>query len=135
MHCSCTKSLYAAEPASPFPALLRWLANDVAAIIIVILIVSLPQVWRHHVGGNADQDELVYHEKDDQMYVHLGKSRDDKILIIHVGNNLQLHQFDVCVCVFSSPSICTILYTVLLLYCLLYRLLYWLLLCLLFCTD
>lgn len=82
------------------------------------------------MGGNADQDELVYHEKDDQMYVHLGKSRDDKILIIHVGNNLQLHQFDVCV--FSSPSICTMLYTVLLLYCLLYWLLYCLLLCLFF---
>lgn len=46
------------------------------------------KVWRHHVGGNADQDELVYHEKDDQMYVHLGKSRDDKILIIHVGSSV-----------------------------------------------
>ena len=46
------------------------------------------QVWRHHVGGNADQDELVYHETDEQMYVHLGKSRDEKILSIHVGKTV-----------------------------------------------
>lgn len=37
------------------------------------------------MGANADQDELVYHEKDEQFYVHLGKSRDEKILSIHVG--------------------------------------------------
>ena len=45
----------------------------------------LLQVWRHRVGGNAEQDELVYHEQDDQFYVGLGKSRDDKILSIRVG--------------------------------------------------
>lgn len=46
------------------------------------------KVWRHHVGGNAEQDELVYHEEDDQMYVHLAKSRDEKILSIHVGSSV-----------------------------------------------
>ena len=32
------------------------------------------------------QDEVVYHEKDEQFYVNLGKSKDEKILVIHVGN-------------------------------------------------
>ncbi|KAL3150392.1 hypothetical protein ABBQ32_000231 [Trebouxia sp. C0010 RCD-2024] len=44
------------------------------------------KVWRHHVGANADEHKLVYHETDDQFYVHLGKSRDEKILTIHVGS-------------------------------------------------
>ena len=40
------------------------------------------------MGGDTEQDELVYHEEDEQFYVHLGKSRDEKILSIHVGNAL-----------------------------------------------
>ena len=47
----------------------------------------LCQVWRHHVGDDAGEHKLVYHETDDQMYVHLGKSRDEKILSIHVGKS------------------------------------------------
>ena len=43
------------------------------------------QVWRHCIGSTAEQDELVFHEKDEQFYTNLGKSKDEKILIIHVG--------------------------------------------------
>lgn len=49
---------------------------------------SLWQVWRHRIGSDAEQDEVVFHEKDEQFYVNLGKSRDEKILIIQVGNAL-----------------------------------------------
>ncbi len=61
-------------------------------------------MWRHHVGGNAEQDELVYHEEDDQMYVHLAKSRDEKILSIHVGELQHLSQ---CQQVSCNAAVCT----------------------------
>lgn len=43
------------------------------------------QVWRHCIGSTAEQDALVFHEEDEQFYTNLGKSKDEKILIIHVG--------------------------------------------------
>lgn len=37
------------------------------------------------------QDELVYHEEDEQFYVGIGRSRDDSLLWIHSGAHRGVH--------------------------------------------
>lgn len=64
------------------------------------------QVWRHRIGSNADQDEIVYHEEDEQFYVHLGKSKDDKLLIIHVGTAHFLMCIDLTMASGASRDMC-----------------------------
>ncbi|MDO5740623.1 MAG: S9 family peptidase [Ornithinimicrobium sp.] len=44
------------------------------------------QVWRHEVGGSADEDVLVYQEDDERFWMGIGASRDDRHIMIGLGS-------------------------------------------------
>lgn len=44
------------------------------------------KVWRHVVGSDPKDDELVYHEEDEAFYVGISSSRSEKVLYIHSGS-------------------------------------------------
>lgn len=44
------------------------------------------QVWRHQVGGPAEEDVLVLEEPDERFWVGVGSSRDDRWLLIGLGS-------------------------------------------------
>ena len=44
------------------------------------------KVYRHTLGEDPSRDFLVFEEKEQQWYVHIGKSRSKKYLFITVGN-------------------------------------------------
>jgi oligopeptidase B len=46
------------------------------------------QVWRHEVGTSAQDDVLVFEERDQRFWMGLGASRDDAWVIIQVGSKL-----------------------------------------------
>ncbi len=45
------------------------------------------QVWRHELATMSDDDVLVYQEDDAQFNVSVGRSRDDAVVVIHVGSS------------------------------------------------
>jgi oligopeptidase B len=45
------------------------------------------QVWRHEVGGPADEDVLVHQETDETFRVGVGSSRDDRWVVVAVGSS------------------------------------------------
>ncbi|MBD8869670.1 S9 family peptidase [Nocardioides donggukensis] len=40
------------------------------------------KVWRHRLGTSTDQDEVVHHETDGRFWTGIGRSRDDRFLMI-----------------------------------------------------
>ncbi|MGC1208087.1 MAG: S9 family peptidase, partial [Ornithinimicrobium sp.] len=44
------------------------------------------QVWRHWVGGAADDDVLVHSEEDERFWMGLSTSRDDRFLVIGLAS-------------------------------------------------
>lgn len=45
----------------------------------------LLQIFRHKVGSNPGQDEVAYHETDDQFYISISRSKSEKVLYISAG--------------------------------------------------
>ena len=45
------------------------------------------QVWRHEVGGRAEDDVLVHEEGDETFRVGVGSSRDDRWVVVGVGSS------------------------------------------------
>lgn len=45
------------------------------------------QVWRHELTTAPEDDVLVYQEDDAQFNVSVGRSRDDAVIVIHVGSS------------------------------------------------
>ncbi len=41
------------------------------------------QVYRHVVGSDPQQDELIYEERDDTFYVGLEKTTSERFILIH----------------------------------------------------
>ncbi len=46
------------------------------------------QVWRHVVGTPVADDELVLEEPDEHFFVSLGRTKDDRFLVIHLGSKV-----------------------------------------------
>jgi oligopeptidase B len=46
------------------------------------------RVWRHQLGTDAADDVLVYQEDDAQYTVTVGRSRDDEMIVIHLGSSM-----------------------------------------------
>jgi len=44
------------------------------------------QLWRHRVGTPADADVLVYTEADERFFLSVGSSKDEKVLLLHLGS-------------------------------------------------
>ena len=46
------------------------------------------QVWRHRVGGAQSSDTLVYEEADEHFYVGVGRTKDDRYVLIGVDSKV-----------------------------------------------
>jgi len=46
------------------------------------------QVWRHQLGQSADQDQLIYEEKDNTFYLSLYRSKSEDYIYIHSGSTV-----------------------------------------------
>ncbi len=46
------------------------------------------QVWRHELGTSSDDDVLVYQEDDAQYLVSVGRSRDDRMIIVSTSSSM-----------------------------------------------
>lgn len=44
------------------------------------------RVWRHRLGTDQSLDELVFHEPDPRFWVGVGRSRDDRFLMVATGS-------------------------------------------------
>lgn len=46
------------------------------------------RLFRHILGNDHDQDELIYEEKDERYFLELTKSRSDKYIFMHLGSKV-----------------------------------------------
>jgi len=46
------------------------------------------KVWRHRIGTDTSQDELVFAEPDERFWTSVGRTRSDKFLVIAVGSKV-----------------------------------------------
>jgi oligopeptidase B len=44
------------------------------------------KIWRHRLGTDQSEDELVYHEKDGRFWVGVGRTRTERFLVIAAGS-------------------------------------------------
>lgn len=54
------------------------------------------QLWRHELSTPSSDDVLVYQEDDAQYNVSISRSRDDAVLVLHVGSSMttEVHYLD-----------------------------------------
>jgi oligopeptidase B len=45
------------------------------------------KIYRHTLGTNTEQDEFVYHEKDDAFWLNISRTKSDKYLIIDLASH------------------------------------------------
>ena len=65
------------------------------------------QVWRHQIGAEQGEDALIYHEEDEQFYVHIGRSRDDKMIFISSGMSFS----GICLSAFAATGAIDLLFS------------------------
>eukprot|EP01025_Chloroclados_australasicus_P008709 TRINITY_DN13183_c1_g1_i11.p1 TRINITY_DN13183_c1_g1~~TRINITY_DN13183_c1_g1_i11.p1 ORF type:complete len:816 (-),score=122.46 TRINITY_DN13183_c1_g1_i11:1786-4233(-) len=46
------------------------------------------KLWRHVIGSDPENDQLVFHEQDPQFYLYLHRSRDDKLIFVESGSKI-----------------------------------------------
>ena len=59
-------------------------ANDNATVFYVRVDEAMRpyQLWRHRVGGDQAADTLVYEEADDRFYLGVGRTKDDRYVLL-----------------------------------------------------
>ena len=79
-------SLYPEEIPNTFGSVyvhsgIEWAADNATLFYVVRDATTRPyQLYRHTLGADPAQDELIYHEADETYYLFLGKSRSEKYL-------------------------------------------------------
>jgi oligopeptidase B len=65
-------------------------ANDNATVFFVRVDEAMRpfQLWRHKVGSDPSQAELVYEEQDDHFYLGVGRTRDDEYVLLGLDSKL-----------------------------------------------
>ena len=65
-------------------------ANDNATVFYVRVDEAMRpyQVWRHRVGTEADVDTLVYEEPDHRFYVGVGRTKDDRYVLVGLDSKV-----------------------------------------------
>jgi oligopeptidase B len=65
-------------------------ANDNATVFFVRVDEAMRpfQLWRHVVGADPTQAELVYEEPDEHFYLGVGRTRDDQYLLLGLDSKL-----------------------------------------------
>jgi oligopeptidase B len=46
------------------------------------------QLWRHEVGTDPSTDELIFQEDDAQFNLSVGRSRDDRVIVVQLGSSM-----------------------------------------------
>ncbi|GLC51718.1 hypothetical protein PLESTB_000532400 [Pleodorina starrii] len=65
----------------------EWAADSATLFYVVKDHLDRPyKVLRHRIGGPSGQDVVVYEEKDEAFYVHLHKSRSERVMYISSGS-------------------------------------------------
>lgn len=68
---------------------LAWYADDAAFLYTVTDDAWRPhQVWRHVLGTDPADDELVFDEPDDRYWLGIGRTRSRELLVIGVGSKV-----------------------------------------------
>ena len=54
------------------------------------------QLWRHELGTDTENDELIFQEDDEQFNLAVGRSRDDDVIYVHLGSSMttEVHYLD-----------------------------------------
>lgn len=66
----------------------RWTSDNEAVLYPTLDEIHRPdKLWRHMLGTPAENDELVYHEKDKAYSVYIEKSKSREYLFIVLGSN------------------------------------------------
>lgn len=47
------------------------------------------KLWRHALGTPVEQDELLYTEEDQRMWMGIGKTDSDRFLVMELGSQVQ----------------------------------------------
>ncbi len=65
-------------------------ANDNATVFYVRVDEAMRpyQVWRHRVGSDPTGDSLVYEEEDDHFYLGVGRTKDDRYVLIGLDSKV-----------------------------------------------
>ena len=65
-------------------------ANDNATVFYVRVDEAMRpyQVWRHRVGSDPTGDSLVYEEEDDHFYLGVGRTKDDRFILIGLDSKV-----------------------------------------------
>jgi oligopeptidase B len=65
-------------------------ANDNATVFYVRVDDAMRpyQVWRHRLGTGADADTLVYEEQDHRFYVGVGRTKDDRYVLLGLDSKV-----------------------------------------------
>ena len=46
------------------------------------------QMWRHVLGTPVDEDVLVHEEPDEHFFLSIGRTRDDRFVVLHLGSKV-----------------------------------------------
>jgi len=65
-------------------------ANDNATVFVVRVDEAMRphQLWRHRVGTDPSTDVLVYEEPDEHFYLGVGRTRDDRFLVLGIDSKV-----------------------------------------------
>jgi oligopeptidase B len=65
-------------------------ANDNSTVFYVRVDEAMRphQLWRHHVGTDPAEDALVYEEKDDRFYLGVGRTKDDRYVLMGLDSKV-----------------------------------------------
>jgi oligopeptidase B len=65
-------------------------ANDNATVFVVRVDAAMRphQLWRHRVGTDPGDDDLVYEETDERFYLGVGRTRDDRFILLGLDSKV-----------------------------------------------
>ena len=65
-------------------------ANDNATVFYVRVDEAMRpyQLWRHRVGDDQNRDSLVYEETDDRFYLGVGRTKDDRYILVGLDSKV-----------------------------------------------
>lgn len=83
-----TRTLYPDEILKTAPSI-AW-GNDSQTVFYTLVDdTNRPyQLWRHILGQDPGQDELIYHEKDESYFLGVGKTRSEAYIILSLGSKI-----------------------------------------------
>jgi oligopeptidase B len=91
-----TRTLYREQISKTAPAL-AWSNDNRTVFYTLVDATNRPyQLWRHILGTDPQQDELIYHEKDEAYFLGVSKTRSEAYIILSLGSKItsEVHYLD-----------------------------------------